>query len=62
MNLSVIHLCNISILFQLNIKVLYLCLINLCICPTITASVNNRQGSILFILFLFKFTCKLKVL
>ena len=62
MNLSVAHLCNIVILLLLNIKVLYLRPINLCTCPTVTASFNNRPGSRLLILFQFKFTCELKVL
>ena len=62
MNLPVAHFCNIAILFLLNINVPYLRPNNLCTCPTLTASANNRSGIKLLILFLFKFTCKLKVL
>ena len=55
-------MCNIAILFLLKIKVPYLLPINLCTCPTVIASDGNLPGSRLLILFLFKFTCELKVL
>ena len=56
------HLCNIAILFLLNIKVPYLRPINLCTCFTVTPSVDSLSGSKLLILFICKFTCELKVL
>ena len=55
-------MCNIAILFLLKIKVPYLRPINLFTCLIVIASDGNLPGSKLLILFLFKFTCELKVL